>query len=72
MLTEIKLIENRTEQRYRITVNGKSWYSDTAFSFTDDPNSQTEAGRNAKAAAFDEIINAQMNGKVSISYLSYQ
>jgi len=70
MITEIKLIENKTAQRFRITVNGKSWYSDTAFSFTDDPNSQMEARRNAKAAAFDEFMNAQRNGKAIISYLS--
>lgn len=70
MTTEIKLIENKREQRYRVTVNGISWYSDTAFSFTDDPNSQTEARKNAKAAAFDELLNAQMNGNVNVSYLS--
>ena len=70
MTTEIKLIENKLTRRYSITVNGKSWYSDTAFSFTDDPNTQMEARRNAKAAAFDELLNAQMQGKIEISYLS--
>lgn len=68
MTTEIKLIENQQEQFYRITMNGKDAYG--KFPFTDNPDEQTDVRRMAKAAAFDLICNAQMNGKVIVTYLS--
>ncbi len=68
--TDIKLIENNTDMYYRVTVDGKDVYSN--FTFTQDPDSQTDARRTAKAAAFDEIASAIFRGEnITVNYLSH-
>lgn len=66
MTTEIKLIHNKNERYYKVTVNGKDHYKN--FTYSDDIDEETDVRRTAKAAAFDECLN---NGKIMISYISY-
>lgn len=71
--SEIKLIENKSECYYRITVNGQDVY--TNFTWDEDSsseNNQTNVRRTAKACAFDEITRELHKGnKIQVSYLSY-
>lgn len=68
--SEIKLIENKSERYYRVTVDGKDCYPN--FTYGDDPDNQTEVRRTAKAAAFDEICREVRAGnKITVSYLLY-
>lgn len=67
---EIKLIQNKAESYFKVTVNGKDAYN--AFTYNCDPDNEADARTIAKACAFDEICREQFNGnKVSVSYLSY-
>jgi hypothetical protein len=59
--SEIKLIQNKSEGYWRVTVNGKDEYM---FPFLDELE--------AKAAAFDQCIKEIIIGnEITVSYLSY-
>lgn len=58
-MIEIKLIENKEKGTFRVTWNGKDCYTD----FTNEVE--------AKAAAFNEILKAQAQSEVCISYHSF-
>lgn len=59
MTTEVRLIEKKDEsgkKSYRVTVNG----ADNYYPFDDETK--------AKAAAFEEVLRAQREGKVYVSW----
>jgi hypothetical protein len=66
MATEIRVLQNREKQTFRVTINGKDAYE--PFTYTDDPDTETEARRAAKACAFDEALREQYSEYISVHY----
>lgn len=61
---EVKLIHNRENRYFRLTVNGEDVYNQ--FSYTE--NTVDEVETLAKSYAFDEVCKGQREGSVTASY----
>lgn len=73
MTKEIRLIQNKSENYFRVTINGMEAYS--PFIYSDDfskEDNEMNVRRTAKACAFDEICRALHNGnQITVSYDSF-